>query len=180
MSIVDVDALRAYMSSIGLDLEQEDSAQLILDGLQRQLERHCQRPLERKERTELVYPDELGRLWLTATPIISISDPPGLRPGQGNSVQGTYAFGLTTGYGFGVGYEPITVTYVGGISGEDEDDVRLAILRAAAREMTVRHDDVLGVSDLATRRVEPVDRRTPGFMPEELAKFDRLRRRTVA
>ncbi len=174
MSIVDVDTLRQYMSSIGLDRDQDDSVQMILDGLQRQLERHCQRPLERKERTEVVYPDEVGRLWLSATPIISVSSPAGLMPGAGNSLSGTYPAFLLTG-----GYEPVTVTYVGGLAGEDEDDVRLAILRAAAREVTVRHDDTLGVSDLTTRRIDAVDRRTPGFLPEELAQFDRLRRRTV-
>lgn len=175
MSFVDTNELRDYMSGIGLDADQADSAQTILDGLQRQLERHCQRPLERVERTETLTPDEFGRLWPSATPIVSVSDP----------VDGIvinhrmWLTGSSLASVWGGGWQPVTVTYVGGVDGPDEEDIRVAILRAAAREVTVRHDDVLDVTDLTTRRVEAVDRRTPGFLPDELAQFDRLRRRTV-
>lgn len=171
MSIVSAGELKDYMSGIGLDADQLAAAQDVLDGLQRQLERYCQRPLERTERTEVLYPDELGRIWPSATPIQSVTVPLDV------SVVGNYVAGLPSAFGFLA--SPVTVTYVGGIVGADEDDVRLAILRAAAREMTVRHDDVLDVSDLSARQVQPVDRKPPGLQPDELAQFDRLRRRTV-
>lgn len=174
MSIVETGELKDYMSGIGLDADQAEAAQDILDGLQRQLERYCQRPLERKSRTEVLVPDEFGRLWPTATPIQSITAP----VDQGWEIRGNYlaAGGLLFG---GAGYSPVEVTYVGGVVGVDEDDIRVAILRAAAREVAYRHDDVLDVNDLSARPTQPPDRREPGFTADELAQFDRLRRRTV-
>jgi hypothetical protein len=171
MSFVKAGELKDYMSGIGLDADQLDAAQTIIDGLQRQLERYCQRPLERKERTETLYPDENGRIWPTATPIVSVSAPLDVW------IIGNYVSGLPSA--FGLITAPVVVTYIGGVDGDVEEDIRAAILRAAAREMTVRHDDVLDVSDLSARQVQPVDRKPPGFQPDELAQFDRLRRRTV-
>lgn len=174
MSIVTTEELREYMSGVGLDADQAGGAQDILDGLQRELERYCQRPLERMVRTEQVVPDEYGRLWLKATPIHAVTSPTGLWP-DGNMVGGTHHF-LQWGFGW---LEPVTVTYEGGVDGEDEADIRLAILRIAAREMATRHDDTLTVRDLSTTSPPLQDRRDIGWQPEELAKFDRLRRRTV-
>lgn len=171
--LVQVADLRDYMSSIGLDADQEEAAEQVLLGVQRALERYCNRPLKRKERTERVFPDEYGRVWLQATPIWSISDPTGLEPARGHALIGSFAH---LGY-LGGG---LTVTYVGGIDGDDEDDVKLGILRVAARELTVRHDDTLGVTDLSIRPAAPADPRIYGWTPEELKQFDRLRRRVVA
>lgn len=176
--LVSTGDLRDYMSSIGLDADQASAAEDILAGLQRDLERYCQRPFERRTVTETIVPDEYGRLWPKVTPVLSVSDPSGLFPGPGNMLGGTY--GLE--YAFGGAPAPVTVTYVGGLDLEADDleDVRLAILRAASDEMEVRHDDTLSPSDLEGRRPAPPARRMPGFTAEELAKFDRLRRRTVA
>lgn len=187
MAIVSASELREYMSSIGLDIDQAAAVDDILAGLQRELERYCQRPLEQRERTEVIVPDDLGRLWPKATPIVSVSTPVGLYAGGDNSIAG-YSPAVLFG---SAAYAPVTVTYVGGVVdpeiivdpeefGVDEAaDVKIAILRAAAREATVRHDDTLGVTDLEVRQVQPVDRRDPGFTDDELKKFDRLRRRTV-
>lgn len=165
------------MSGLGLDTDQVDAAQDVLDGLERELERHIQRPLQNMERTELVYPDEAGRLWPKATPITSITSPAGLLPNGGNGLTGTYV--VAPSLMWGGGYEPVTLVYTGGLAGEDEKDVKLAIMRAAAREVTVRHDDTLSVADLEERNTQPVDRQPLGFTDAELKKFDRLRRRTV-
>lgn len=189
MSIVSTTELGNYLSKIGLDSDQASAAQETLDGLQRELERYCQRPLERRERTELVYPDDAGRLWPSATPIVSVSAPEGLLPNGANGLAGGYP----VAFGFADYVGPVEVTYIGGIADPDEEidplnewgvsevsDIKIAILRAASREFTVRHDDTVTVTDLETRETQPVDRQPPGFTDDELKKFDRLRRRTVA
>lgn len=180
-SFVSVSELRDYMSGIGLDADQSSAMQDVLDGLQRELERYCRRVFTRKERTEVIVADEMGRLWPSATPVVSVSTP-GLWA-RGNEIVGSSTWGYTAGDGFygGVGPHGVSVTYVGGLDPDDGDfhDVRLAILRVAAREATTRHDDVLDPNDLSARHVAPADRRALGWLPEELAKFDRLRRRTV-
>lgn len=175
-SFVKTRDLKDYMSGIGLDADQSESSQDILDGLQRELERHCQRLFERKVRTERLRVDDCGRLWPKATPVVSVSDPVNLAAGYGNMLEPL--FSLTV-----AGYpgEWVEVTYLGGLDPEDDDlqDVRLAILRAAAREVTDRHDDTLSVKDSDTRDKQRSDKRDLGFTEKELKKFDRLRRRTV-
>lgn len=172
-SFVSVGELKDHMSGIGLDADQASASQDVLDGVQRALERYCQRQFERKERIEQVVPDEFGRIWLKATPIASVSEPAGLVV-DGNAVYGAgwWGVGLLT---------PYTVTYVGGLDPDDDDlhDVRLAILRVATREVSALHSDVLDPNDLDARPVRDRDGRTLGWTDEELARFDRLRRRTV-
>lgn len=173
-SFVSVGELKDYMSGIGLDVDQAAAAQDVLDGLQRELERHCQRRFERKERTETLIPDDFGRIWPKATPVVSVTAPFGLSViAGGNGVAGP-AFGFMATY-------PVVLTYVGGLDpdGDDLHDVRIAILRAAAREVTDRHDDTLSIKDLDGRDAPTRDKRDLGFTEKELAKFDRLRRRTV-
>lgn len=178
--IVEVEELKDYMSSIGLTADQWEAAEQVLMGLERALERHLQRPLQRKERTELVFPDEAGRLWPKATPIASVSSPSGLYPNGANGLSGTYGYGYSGAVGYpGVNAGGVVLTYVGGLVGEDEEDVRTAILRAAAREMTSRHDDTLTPADLSTSTPPRDDRREHGWTDDELKQFDRLRRRTV-
>lgn len=172
--VVSTGELKDYMSGIGLDADQAEAAQDILDGLQQQLERYCQRPMVRREVTETLWPDEYGRLWPTATPVVSISVPTGLAV-QGNSIVGV-SYGPLAGP---IAGGAVSVTYVGGVDGKNEPDVRLAILRAAAREVDARHSDVVAVNDLSERPAQPIDRRDYGFTDVELAQFDRFRRRTV-
>lgn len=174
MSIVSTTELKDYMSGIGLDADQADAAQDVLDGLQGQLERYLQRPLTQVQRVETLWPDEMGRLWPSATPVVSVSDPVGLAA-QGNAIVGV-SYGPLAGP---IAGGAVAVTYVGGIDGKNEPDFRLAILRAAAREMDARHSDVVAVNDLSERPAQPVDRRDYGLTPAELAQFDRRRRRTV-
>jgi hypothetical protein len=167
--IVTVGELRDHMSSIDLDADQEKDAEVVLRGVQRALERRLQRPLARVERTETILPDENGVLWPKATPVHSVSTP-GLWP-NGNGLGGSYP--LVWGGG------GVTVTYVGGIDGEDEEDVRLAILRVASREMATNHDDVLTNAELSTTTPPKRDKRDLGWTEDELKMFDHLRRRTV-
>lgn len=177
-SFVTPAALKAYMSGINLEVDQQAALQDVLDGVQRELERYCRRQFERRERTETIRPDAAGRLWPKATPVVSVSAPVGLY-GAGNQILGSWDMGypgLLAGIGAGV-----TVTYVGGLDPEDDDlhDVQVAILRVAAREAEVRHDDVLDPTDLEARNPAKHDKRQIGWTDDELKKFDRLRRRTV-
>jgi hypothetical protein len=173
--MVTTEQLRDYMSGIGLDADQAGAAQDILDGLVRELERYCQKPLERKERTQTLWPDDYGRIFLPASPVVSVSVPSDAELCQGGYIVGPFLSSTV--------FQPwsaVTVTYVGGIEGKDEADVRLAILRIAAREVDARHDDTLSVSDLETSRPKPDPTPTLGWTDDELKKFDRLRRRTIA
>ena len=163
--LVSPSELSTYMSGLDLDVPEEDAAQTVLDGLVDELERYCNRPLAAVERTEVLHPDAEGRVWPSATPILSVSAP------LGAWILGNYLGGC--------GWGPLTVTYIGGIDGQAGDAIRLAVLRAASREMTIRHDDTLTVKDLDARDVAVTDRRDPGFTDAELKKFDRIRRRTA-
>lgn len=176
-SFVKVSELKSYMSGIGLDADQADSAQTILDGLQRDLERYCQRRFERKVRTEWVHPTEGGFVFFRATPVVSVSAPVVLDAAMyGDSL--THLPVDVLGYW---GMNPFAVTYLGGLDPEGDDlhDVRLAILRVATREVTTRHDDTLDPNDLQARKVDPADRRALGWTDDEKKAFDRLRRRTA-
>jgi hypothetical protein len=186
-SFVKVHELKDYMSGIGLDADQASATQDVLDGVQRELERYCQRDFERKVRTERLQPDELGRLWPRSTPIESVSAPVGLVIG-GNGLWGATYVALPSfgygGFGFAGGFpaDPIEVTYIGGLDPDDDrlHDVRVAILRVASREAVSLHSDVLDPDDLQARPTKDRDSRPLGWTDDELKKFDRLRRRTVA
>ena len=53
---------------------------------------------------------------------------------------------------------------------------KLMILRAATREMQNMHDDVVGVKDLNSRNVAPLE---TGFLEKELNAIRRWRRRRI-
>jgi hypothetical protein len=180
-SFVTTDDLKTYMSGIGLSTDQADAMQDVLDGLQRELERHCQRRFERKERTEILEPDVLGRLWPEAVPIVSVSVPDPDATGLWLDVSRRAIVGFRSQLTLAGIPESVEVTYVGGLDPDSDDlqDVKTAILRVAAREATTRHDDVIEINNLEARDVEDQDKQPLGFQPAELKKFDRLRRRTV-
>jgi hypothetical protein len=73
--------------------------------------------------------------------------------------------------------DTINITYSAGLDGPEIKMMRLAILRAGAREMQNMHDDVVGIRDLETRNTAPL---TTGFTPEEIASFRRWRRVRVS
>ena len=70
----------------------------------------------------------------------------------------------------------VEVTYTGGLNGDDIQMFKLFILRAATREMQNMHDDVVGVKDLTTRNVAPLE---TGFSERELLALRRWRRRRI-
>jgi len=73
--------------------------------------------------------------------------------------------------------DEITVTYTAGLDGSAIKMFKLMILRAATREMQNMHDDVVGIKDLETRNVAPME---TGFLEKELMAVKRWRRVRIA
>ena len=71
----------------------------------------------------------------------------------------------------------VTVTYTGGLVGENLPALKLIILRAASREMQNMHDDVVGLKDLETRNVAPLQ---TGFLESELMTLKRYRKNRIS
>lgn len=69
------------------------------------------------------------------------------------------------------------VSYDAGLNGDEIPIFKLLILRAATREMQNMHDDVVGIKDLETRNVAPLE---TGFSDRELASIRKFRRVRVA
>lgn len=72
--------------------------------------------------------------------------------------------------------DTVEVVYSGGLDGETIKMFKLFILRAATREMQNMHDDVVGIKDLTTRNVAPLE---TGFTEKELLALRRWRRRRI-
>lgn len=73
--------------------------------------------------------------------------------------------------------DEITVTYTAGLDGANIKTFKLMILRAATREMQNMHDDVVGIKDLETRNVAPLE---TGFLEKELLAVKKWRRHRIA
>jgi hypothetical protein len=73
----------------------------------------------------------------------------------------------------------VVVEYIGGYYGTYDQQLKLAMLRVAARETELMFDDSMSLRDGAIQVGERSDQRNKGWQPEELKAFDRLRRRIV-
>lgn len=73
--------------------------------------------------------------------------------------------------------DKVVVEYDAGLDGGNIKMFKLMILRAATREMQNMHDDVVGIKDLETRNVAPLE---TGFMEKELLAVKRWRRHRIA
>jgi hypothetical protein len=71
----------------------------------------------------------------------------------------------------------VSITYTGGLDGSAIKMFKLMILRAATREIQNMHDDVVGLKDLNTRNVAPLE---TGFLEKELAAMKSYKRRRIA
>ena len=71
----------------------------------------------------------------------------------------------------------VSITYTGGLDGSAIKMFKLMILRAASREVQNMHDDVVGLKDLNTRNVAPLE---TGFLEKELAAMKSFKRRRIA
>lgn len=69
------------------------------------------------------------------------------------------------------------ITYDAGLNGSEIAIFKLLILRAATREMQNMHDDVVGIKDLESRNVAPLE---TGFTDKELMSIKRYKRVRVS
>lgn len=208
MALVTVDELRDYMD-IEFSNRQEDAAQLVLDGLQNELEFILRRPVEVGTFTETVLiPEEFSALsiapyayggngtagyyspvvavppytfLLSQSPVISIESVTRQGPHDDapfDLVHGTdwlhNEFGM---YMYTINSaDQIVVTYTAGIDGESLPYLKLVMLRAASREVQNLHDDVVGLKELSTRDVAPLE---VGFSAAEIATIQRYKRKRI-
>lgn len=214
MALVTAAELKTYMD-ISLTNRQLDAADLVLAGLQSELEMFLRRPVELETFTEIhripsyhtgipmssffvnsnptgesfygstvdntTYLDPPTTVYLLNTPVVSVSEVKH-KPLNGSEITLT----AETDYvvrGFGVDVfgayadDQVTVTYQGGLDGANIPVFKLFILRAATREMQNMHDDVVGVKDLETRNVAPMQ---TGFLESELMALKRYRKHRIA
>ena len=206
--IVSVDELATYMDQSQLSNRQEAAAELVLAGLQAELEGILRRPLEIVEQVEYhTIPEDYlnGRAFYSG---LSSSFVPFKIPPYVLALRNAPVIEVTL-----VRYKPapvigtatdwhemsdsidytirtwgldlymssandlVEVTYTGGLAGADNAFLRLAILRAAAREMTNQVDDVVGLKDLSTNDVRMIQ---TGFTVEEIAVLKRFKRKQLA
>ena len=73
--------------------------------------------------------------------------------------------------------DQIDITYTAGLDGANIKAFKILILRAAAREMQNMYDDTVGLKDLNTRDIAPLE---TGFTERELASIKRYRRVRVS
>lgn len=213
--LVSVQELVTYMD-ISLSLRQQDAAELVLNGLQSELEAYLRRPIEQTEFTEeyvldsghvgipmgtmlsvdrpvndsfttsspiegTTYSEPPQTIYLRNSPVVSVETVT-VKPQFGTlrtlTVESDYIvrrYGID--YFYGMANDVVTVTYTAGLDGDNIPAFKLMILRAATREMQNMHDDVVGVKDLNTRNVAPLE---TGFTERELMALKRYRRVRVA
>lgn len=130
----------------------------------------------------ITYAQPPQTLYLRNSPVVSVTFVK-LRQQTANS-QTTLTVGLdyvVRRYGIDIfrGYanDEIEVSYTAGLAGTGIKVFKLMILRAATREMQNMHDDVVGIKDLETRNVAPLE---VGFLEKELISIKRYRRSRVA
>jgi hypothetical protein len=197
MAIVTVADLRKYMSDISLSANQQQAAQMVLDGVQQQLELYIGRPVQPVQVREKARSNGSGDLTLSVTPVYQILNLRVLttsgmvvpnvdttpiaeaevdRLWDAMSVNNMIVPG---GAHVGRWFTWYIVEYIGGYNGFVDDALKLAILEVASRTMTVNHDDVLSIKDDIAREPANASSIQKGWRPEELQQFDRLRRRIV-
>lgn len=188
MSVVTTPEFTNYLSGLNITDIQEQSMEAILAGVQSELEQHLGRPVQKRRVVEEVEVDMNGLAYLSVTPIMNVYglyhlDPTTGERGEAITMEslpgGWYRRGanfLRLGWG---GCRTVVVDYMGGHNADLDPGMKLAIMRVAAREFEHQHGDTMALVNTETRpKADPVPQ-PKGWTEEELAKFDRLRRRVV-
>lgn len=203
--LVSVDELATYMDQSRFSNRQEDVAELVLAGLQSELETILRRPVEVDEFIEqfridetylggrnvflpmsndyLPYTEKPYPIVLANSPVSGVSQVRiNVYPGDGDWQ--VYEPGLDyIQHKWGIDVyrvmanDIVEVTYTGGLNGNAIPVFKLSILRAAAREMTNQVDDVVGIKDLQTNDVPA---KQTGFTEEEIRMLNRWKRKQPA
>lgn len=72
------------------------------------------------------------------------------------------------------------VEYIAGYNGYVNQALKLDLLRVSAREVEMQFDDTMSLRGGSTEAASNSDAREKGWSEQELVKWDRLRKRTVA
>lgn len=113
--------------------------------------------------------------------VVDVQDNPGPLTDSSGSYVATGTNYIVRRYGIDVfnivAGDILTVNYEAGLDGDSIPFFKLLILRAATREMQNMHDDVVGIKDIQTRNVAPLD---TGFTDRELMSVKKYRRNRVS
>lgn len=209
MTIVSVEELKQYMGNLTLTPVQETHVtEVILPGIQEDLEDYCNRPLEPVIVREGLRSDDRGFLWFRVTPIHSVtaivrsdgstvspttvpvaptlSNPDELRVMDEWGVPDLFGYQLNefsvgySGYPLGTGRAYYIATYVAGYNGFLNKGLKLDMLRVAAREVEMQFDDTMSLRGGQTEAASDSDNRVKGWTLDEKIAWDRLRRRVSA
>lgn len=206
MPLVTAQELSDYMSGIRMNDAQVRSAESILFGTQQDLENYLHRPLEPKRAREMVRVDRSGYLNVKHTPVtavIRIQDYGSTLPSRASDIVPNYTpeesstlpiydyapvnngsdMIVPGGVKYGTPNTYVLIEYVSGGSRLIMDNlyqIKVAIMRVASREFERMHDDTMSLQQDRASSAEASSRLPLGWTPEELARFDRLRRRIMA
>ncbi len=212
MALVTVADIKKYMD-ITFSNTQEEACQMVIDGLEADLEHYIGRPVTAAsfveehvapanysgssaysffydyniDRTSSVVTDVTKPpfvLYTRRSPVVSVASLTVQGPSDSSaSTQTVGTHYIVRRYGvdmFNVqDNDKIVITYTAGLDASEDNTkaLKLIVLRAASREVQNLHDDVVGMKDLTTRDVAPMQ---TGFTPEELNSVKRWRRVRVA
>lgn len=212
MALVTVADIKKYMD-ITFSNTQEEACEMIIEGLEADLEHYIGRPVSAAsfveehvapanysgssaysffydyniDRTSSVVTDVTKPpfvLYTRRSPVVSVASLTVQGPSDSSaSTQTVGTHYIVRRYGvdmFNVqDNDKIVITYTAGLDASEDNTkaLKLIVLRAASREVQNLHDDVVGMKDLTTRDVAPMQ---TGFTPEELNSVKRWRRVRVA
>lgn len=216
MALITANDIMTYMD-ITFSNTQEDAADMVIEGLQAELEAYLRRPVEQQSFTETYRVPSYGNgvpsnafhynydatsivsdtqlvssginyipvytLYLDNSPVVSVSSLTITRALSSASAVAQTAEDEYIVRPYGVDLynawanDKIDITYTAGLDGPSIKVFKLLMLRAAAREMQNMHDDVVGLKDLTTRNVAPLE---TGFSDRELMSIKKYRRVRVS
>lgn len=209
MSLVTAEDLSNYMSGINMNNRQKNVAQMILDGVQAELEMYLNRALEPRFVREAVQTDSSGYADVSFSPVSRIvalykvtsmlfpqySETELWTPGEEEPFEFEgpkfdlvpYNYGadliVPGGAMLGVPHAYFVIDY---ITGETNfitphlPALKIAILRVASREFQQMNDDTVSLRRTGTEvPVDPIPPQRRGWYQNEKAEFDRLRRRVI-
>lgn len=187
MSVVTTTEFTNYLSGMDVTDVQKQSAELVLAGVQSELERYLNRPLQQRRVMEEVTTDYDGMAYLAVTPIQEIygiyaPDPATHERGEQIQQGALGRWGFKKGANWlrlGGCYGTYFIDYLGGMNADLDPGSKLAIMRVAAREFMHNHSDGMSLSNTEARPPADPTPVAKGWTDEELTKFDRLRRRVI-
>lgn len=203
--LVSVGDFRRYMGGLNPLNGQTETISMILQGVQEQLEKWLNRPVEIVQIRESQRSDVQGFLQLSVTPVVkiislnttnhidSIKSVDGIvnpytivkdveLDDDARVIDKSWRYSSSYVREYGGIRVPApctwyTVEYIGGYDGRNDAALKLAILRVASREYRKNNTDQVGLNEGTLDDIQAGDTRNIGWTKEELTQLERLRRR---